>query len=280
MWGNTDATQSCPVPKDSTAWHLDQRLLHGYTDACTPRGSCTGTQTRVHTELCLWEVLLFGHCPRSPPSSGRHTSPRGRRFYPRLGLRQEPVWGEVTGQVTCGGHDSCGEGESLGLDSGLGVVSGAAGRMASAHEGRVKMGAALAIPHPRRGLQPGPQREVKETTHTQVADLWGQAPPAAHAATAEPLRALGHRQAAGGRDWAPKSHLPPPWGTGTGTCLGLAGQTPVDNGPESPRRSFPHRRPRETPQSSQCPLQARGREGRFLGHGGFLARRLEPSWEE
>lgn len=73
--------------------------------------------------------------------------------------------------MTCGGHDSCGEGESLGLDSGLGVVSGAAGRMASAHEGRVKMGAALAIPHPRRGLQPGPQREVKETTHTQVADL-------------------------------------------------------------------------------------------------------------
>lgn len=59
MWGNIDATQSCPVPKNSTAWHLDQRLLHEYADACTPRGSCMGIQMRVHAELSVGGAFVW-----------------------------------------------------------------------------------------------------------------------------------------------------------------------------------------------------------------------------
>lgn len=112
-------------------------------------------------------------------------------------------------------------------------------------------------------------------THAPSTASLGPGPPAAHGAPTEPAgpSARGGPQAAGIK--APKFYLPPLWGTGTGTCPGPAGQTPVDNDPEFPRRSFPHRRPteKETPQSPH--LQARlgdqpgaggGQGSRFMGH--------------
>lgn len=112
MWGNIDATQSCPVPKNSTAWHLNQRLLHEYADVCTPKGLLHG-----YTDACTCRAVCgrcFCLCSfRSPPSSGRHTSPRWRCFYPRPGLRQSQSEGEVTGEVTCRWPQLMWEGEPL-----------------------------------------------------------------------------------------------------------------------------------------------------------------------
>ena len=74
MWGNIDATQSCPVPKDSTAWHLGQRLLRGYADVCTLGGSCMGTRMCVHPGVpvcvhgCVYtQGLLHGYADACTP---------------------------------------------------------------------------------------------------------------------------------------------------------------------------------------------------------------------